>query len=270
MAKPATTSSGWGWFRFPALLIYICIVNVWSSPFFRLPKQLIEWLSASRFSWNGLSTAYFSWPGCSPRDASPSMVTLRTGRHFLWRRSAYTPHPCVRPAPANQRRDSDRDAPRPCSAAGEPAHPCAAVRSVRRDLASRRKDIHPHPPGLRPLLLPVARLRDLSPAPFSRDALNAERWDLPFDVVIWLGPFGLFPLSPLAFTPSYICLRLFICLSCASFDARRLDSPSRRSIYSPSHWQKTAIAWTPPLPSRIVSTVHDNAFAANPHQTGAC
>jgi hypothetical protein len=40
---------------------------------------------------------FFVLPGCSCRNASPSMVPLRTGRHFLWRRSSYTTHPCTRP-----------------------------------------------------------------------------------------------------------------------------------------------------------------------------
>jgi len=78
-------------------------------------------------------------------------------------------HPCVRPAPASQRRDSDRCAPAvtlrcpaplrtcrhfrvpafavsdsPCLAAARPSHPCLGVRSVRRDLISRRKR---HPPS---------------------------------------------------------------------------------------------------------------------------
>jgi hypothetical protein len=35
------------------------------------------------------------------------LLRLRTSRDFVSRRSAYTPHPCVRPTPASQAREPD-------------------------------------------------------------------------------------------------------------------------------------------------------------------
>jgi hypothetical protein len=122
--------------------------------------RVSTWLLASpcRF---GCGEVFFVWSSCSHRDASPSMVSRRTGRHCftvqsllrsqasqhfhvsalatmllaLWLRSAYTPHPCARSTTAAQRRAAIdslymHQRSRPCIRAG--------VRSGRADIQSAR------------------------------------------------------------------------------------------------------------------------------------
>jgi hypothetical protein len=89
--------------------------------------------------WSGglVTGDFFVRPACSHRRASPSCFACGPAATSVWRRSSHAPHPCVRPAPASQAREPDRDA--------SASRPSLRPRHYFRVVSSAHA---PHPSGL--------------------------------------------------------------------------------------------------------------------------